>query len=699
TVDEGALSGGNEGGSATATLGLGAAELFTLTELPGADGDGGVTYGLELSSAGPLGTSLVDTATGDGVEVIASGGEIIGQTDGAVSGTNFEVFRLKIDATTGDVELELKRAVEHADADADDSPSFDSDIIEGLGMATGDGILVRATLSDGEATPDTASATLDISEAINITDDGPDIELTLGGALLETDDGALTNGNEGGTTFDTEGVGTLFTVTTNDPGADGDGGIVYSLSLSSTNVTTTLVDVASDEAVVLSVNGSGVIEGRTATSDDLVFTLAVAAATGAVTLTQIRAVTQGDADANDSPSYDSDIVGLGLTTEAIYLNATLSDAEVNADTDTSQIAIDDNIQFTDDGPGVLVEDSTTGTYSDASGNWTDTDGGTASWADVSGADGYASLSIELESYTIADSTPVDVSPDLVLTEGATREYSFSITDDFNGSGLDVTLDFDLVFNDDGTYDISTDTPPATVSEFDTSQGTLDAGGPDPVRTLTIGTDEITFSAVEPTTAAGLIAADLNEGEAHIEANAAYLSDQQLNVSTSGIANGNNVLQGNTVDNGISGPDGLTTKGGKVDESFVVDPMENVSSVTVTIDNSVGGYNLQTEQLYYRVYDSVDGVSDWMSVDSVEASPLGGGQVEFTVGDANGPNTIDAVQLAMGTGTIKIPVISFTRSETFDPDAITLDFEATLTDDDGDTFSDDFSVTLNPDVIV
>ena len=69
-------------------------------------------------------------------------------------------------------------------------------------------------------------------------------------------------------------MNSLFTVTTSSPGADGDGGTVYTLELG-TNTTTNLVDTATGQAVVLSLNASGEVEGRTETSGDLVFTLSV----------------------------------------------------------------------------------------------------------------------------------------------------------------------------------------------------------------------------------------------------------------------------------------------------------------------------------------------------------------------------------------------------------------------------------------
>jgi hypothetical protein len=212
-----------------------------------------------------------------------------------------------------------------------------------------------------------------------------------------------------------------------------------------------------------------------------------------------------------------------------------------------------------------------------------------------------------------------------------------------------------------------------------------------VRTLTIGTNAIVFSAVAADTSASTIDAFLNQSEGYIEANALHLSPAQINVSTAGIANGNNVFEGNAL-TGI--PDGLTTQGGKIDESFVVDPSNFLaSSVTVYIDNSVGGYNTSSEELYYRVYDADGLLTDWSLVTSAHLSPEPGGQVSFEIGDPKGPNYIDAIQLGMGTGTVKIPVIEFTTSTEFEPEPISLNLEATLTDGDDDTFSDGFDVDL------
>jgi len=63
-------------------------------------------------------------------------------------------------------------------------------------------------------------------------------------------------------------------------GADGAGTVnsAYALSVKTAGVDSGLVDVASNEAVLLTLNGAGVVEGRTASGNALVFTASVSAA-------------------------------------------------------------------------------------------------------------------------------------------------------------------------------------------------------------------------------------------------------------------------------------------------------------------------------------------------------------------------------------------------------------------------------------
>lgn len=656
--------------------------LGSLTGLfdPGTDVTG---FSFGISPTAPTMVSTIqgpgdltfDVTITEGANVVADGVTYDDQIMLSIGGTDHLQLLVKAD---GSIRLELLVPLDHSLVN---NPSDNDNEIYSLQF----GDLFAAFDGDGDYVAFQAS---DVGS--DIEDDAPAFTMTELETYLQTDDGDLEGGNTGdgtGTDSDTKTAAALFS-TTSSAGADGDGGTVYNLELGGTTATN-LVDTATGNSVFLFESG-GVIQGREgmdatdAATGEIVFTVSVDGTTGDVTLTQNRAVEHSTADTS---GYASDTTGLGVT-DAILLRGTLSDGESsNPDTATALIDLSDNLVFTDDGPAIDVLNAS-GTYgTGASGNW----------SDAPGADGEAQtpLSVSLDGYQITGSSAVDVSPDLVLSDQGSGLFTFSITDDFNGDGTDETVPFELQFNGDGTYDLTTDTPPATVVDFDTQNGQLDAGGPDPVRTLTVGEFEIVFSAVDPIADPSAISDDLNTGEANIETTADYLSDDELNVSTSGIANGNNVFEGNVLE---GNPDGDTTKGGKVDESFVVDPNVDVSSVTVFIDNSVGGYDTGSEELYYRVYDNGGGWTDWMLVEE-PLTPEAGGMVSFTIGDAEGPNYIDAVQLGMGTGTVKIPVIAFTTSLEFDPYALTLEFDATLTDGDGDTHTDDFSVFMDVDPAV
>jgi hypothetical protein len=347
---------------------------------------------------------------------------------------------------------------------------------------------------------------------------------------------------------------------------------------------------------------------------------------------------------------------------------------------------------------------------------------TGTWTHSPGEDDFKSLSVSFDSYQIGDG-PVTDGTALQTEDGLT--YTGSITDDFNGDGIDEEVGFTLIFDPEtDAYSFQMDNPPTQVITRDTTQGSLKAGGPDPVRTLLFGGSEagaddvVFFGAVATATASGVSggdaladppqtpndlldlvysgATDLTEDQIQ-----AFLtptnqiptlinSATQMNVSTSGIGINNNNLDGS----------GTGIQGG--DESFVFNPEEVVDKVTVYIDNSVGGYTPSTEELYYRIYYTDGSVSGQIQVtagmlsDAPRKDPLipdvaEGGKF-FVIDGAD--KQIDAVQLTMGAGTIKIPVIQWTIEQEFNPEPLQLDFTATIFDGDDDSQSDTFSIDLD-----
>ena len=66
----------------------------------------------------------------------------------------------------------------------------------------------------------------------------------------------------------------------------------------------------------------------------------------------------------------------------------------------------------------------------------------------------------------------------------------------------------------------------------------------------------------------------------------------------------------------------------------------------------------------------------------------------------GAKQIEAVQLTMGVGTVKIPVIQFTLEQESNPEPLDLTFTANLVDGDNDSSPDTFSVHVDaPDGII
>lgn len=378
-------------------------------------------------------------------------------------------------------------------------------------------------------------------------------------------------------------------------------------------------------------------------------------------------------------------------------------------TATDATEIGSKVQFEDDGPTITVDD--------ASGDFDN--GAQGTWDHNPGTDGLDSLSVTLDSYKINDDAVVTLNETLTgVVDNGNFVFTGAITDDFNGDGKDETVDFTLTLNpNDDTYDLQLDTPPPTVTVFDTSQGSLKAGGPDAVQTLEFSpaghTNDIIFFSVSPSVPLenGSVGSDPNDvqdlvkddpTEAQLEANNGGLitPTAQMNVSTSGIGVNNNNLDG-ADDSGepvIFAGTSIT----KNDESFVVNPEQDVDTVKVFIDNSVGGYSAATEDLYYVVYYTDGSVSDPIEVTADDLSPalktdpsvpqaaVGGTYFEIDGGDTQ----IEAVQLIMGKGTVKIPVIQFTIETEFTPQPITLNLTADLFDGDADNDQDPFTVFLD-----
>ncbi|OXR39503.1 hypothetical protein PSJE_01685 [Pseudomonas jessenii] len=624
----------------------------------GADGAGTLTYALDVVAGA---SGLTDTETGEAVNLSLNGTVVEGRT----ATTSLLVFTASV-AANGDVTLDQLRAVVHPDAtNPDDSTSLTSDNL----------VTLTATITDKEG--DSAQATLNIGQNLVFKDDGPTITTTGTEPTLTVDETVLA-------TNDTQSFAANFTSAF---GADGAGTLSYALGVVAG--ASGLTDTASNQAVNLSLNGT-VVEGRTATSNLLVFTVSVAA-NGSVTLDQLRAVVHSDpSNPDDSKSLTSDNL------------VTLTAIKTDGDGDSAQatLNIGQNLVFKDDGPALSFGNLIgTGSVLAQSGFWnmaTGADGLGAAGLDISLVNNQFTLVRPDNTTTTGTGTLNELSPSPDVN-GA-YQFAGTLTGDFdnNAATANTTVDYTLTAYADGRYALDLVQGFRSTIVLSSADGSLAAGGPDPVRTLLIpqtsnpaipsASEEIVFfsakalaSTADILTGIGLGAPDPTEAALQTNPLPSYIDPRAMNVSTSGIGVANNVLQGDNLA-AISA----------VDESFVINPESLLTAMKVFIDNSVAGYNTATEDLYYRIYYADGTFSDRIEVNTL--TPEAGGQVSFLVEKA-GTTLIDAVQLTMGRGDIKIPVIQFIQESESLASDVQLAFSATLTDKDGDSATSTFDANL------
>src|SRR5439155_680311 len=302
TVDESVL--------ATNASGAFAAQF---TPVFGADGQGATPVTYALSTPGGN-SGLTDTATGQAVMLSLVSGVVQGRT-----ATSDElVFTVSVDAS-GNVTLDQIRAVVHPTNDPNESKT----------LSAANLVVLTATANDKDG--DSASTPLNIGQLLVFKDDGPSITATAVGApTLTVDESVLATNATGG-------FAAQFTPVF---GADGQGATPVTYALSTPGGNSGLADTATGQAVMLSLV-SGVVQGRTATSNDLVFTVSVDAS-GNVTLDQIRAIVHPTADPDESKTLSA--------ANLVVLTATANDKD--GDSASTPLNIGQLLVFKDDGPTI-----------------------------------------------------------------------------------------------------------------------------------------------------------------------------------------------------------------------------------------------------------------------------------------------------------------------------------------------------------
>ncbi len=311
--------------------------FFDIFVDPGADDEKSRVFKLTLKKGS---TGLTDTESGEEVVLSKDGGDIVGMADGE------EVFRISVDPTNGDVEINQFRALVHDDpADHDQSSSPEI-------MNSG---LVKLTVIITDGDDDTARDSIELGKHIKFEDDGPVVDLnlqreamlvldeSLGGEGAEGDPNA---GDELNPNADDDAIGyaeiegtSLFNLTS-DPGTDGEDSTVFTLELMAGP--SGLTDTESGDPVVLSMDGDDVI--GTADGSE-VFRITVDEDTGDVTVNQYRALVHDDVNDHDE-STSPEIMNSNL----LKLTVTVTDGD--DDTASDSIDLGSVIKFEDDGPWI-----------------------------------------------------------------------------------------------------------------------------------------------------------------------------------------------------------------------------------------------------------------------------------------------------------------------------------------------------------
>ncbi|QQX56451.1 DUF5801 repeats-in-toxin domain-containing protein [Pseudomonas chlororaphis] len=643
TVDEDGLTNGIAGGVGDAP---GEATIAS----------GSVTGIFQSGADVPLSYSLSSNTSG--LPALSSGAvaltySVLGDTLTAKAGA-VDVFTFSLSAT-GAYSFTLLKPLDHP------AGNNENDITLNLGT------LLQATDKDG----DTVTAAAE-KLVITVDDDTPTANGTAVTGTVDED--GLANGIAGGV-GDVAGEATVASGSVTgifQSGAD----VPLSYSLSSN---TGGLPALSSGGVALAYSVLGNTLTAKAGATD-VFTLSLTVA-GAYTFTLLKPLDHAaGADEND--------LTLNLGT---LLQAT------DKDGDTVTAAADKLVITVDDDSPTLAFGNLIGTGTDHAqqGYWNmaaGADGLGAAGLDISLVNGQFTLVRPDNTTTIGTGTLVEQSPS--PDGNGAYQFAGTLTGDFdnNASTANTTVHYTLSAYANGTYALDLEEGFRSTIVLSSADGSLAAGGPDPVRTLMIGSEDVVFFAANPLapqtgdnsilTGIGLGAPDPTEAQLQTNPLPSYIGSSTMNVSTSGIGVANNNLEGNTTAGINAG-----------DESFVVNPETLLTSMKIFIDNSVGGYDPATEELYYTAYyDNGTTSGAPIKVQAADLHAEAGNQTSFIV-QWDGSHLIDAVQLIMGKGTIKVPVIQFIKEVQSLASDIQLAFNATVTDKDGDTATSAFDAKL------
>jgi VCBS repeat-containing protein len=422
----------------------------------GADQDGSkVSYTFEVTTA----TGLVDVATGSKIVLRATGNVVEGRLQDSPSTV---AFRLTV-AADGQATLDQIRAVRHLDASNPDDPVTLSPNI----------IRLIATVTDGDG--DKASALVAIGNTLVFRDDGPSIDA----ANADTNAITLTtqDADTRGSAFDiaTANFSAAFSTSLVNFGADGpaEAGAVtwtYSLALGSAAATSALTSNGVPVTLALV---SGEIVGSAAGTP--IFSIAVNAATGVVTLTQFAEIDHPLP--GSSSNYAAQLVELAANLVELRGTATIVDRDGDSISDIVAVDLGGNIRFADDGPSITA-------------------GGTASTLAVDESDFATNATVNLSGLFTGTTDfgadgPGAVTYELGVTAGAS-----GLIDSLTGEAVILSIEGGVVFGRTSMHEVfRISVAPGGLVTFNQSRAILHTpdSGPDQTKFLS-GSNLITLTA-------------------------------------------------------------------------------------------------------------------------------------------------------------------------------------------------------------
>ncbi len=617
-------------------------------------------------------TGLVDTLSGDAVVLSLEAGVVVGRAGpgGPV------VFTVSVNAA-GDVVVDQQRAVVHAD------PTNPDDVIS---LATDNLITISATVTDRDG--DSATATLNIGNNVQLEDDGPSIGASSTQPNLIVDETNLAANA-------TASFAGIFTADFGEDGpkdvddndvADADA-ISYQLDINAG--ASGLIDTLTGDAVVLTVE-AGTIVGRAGAGGPVVFVISVDGS-GNVTLDQQRAVVHDDPNDADESSSPAQLSADNLVT----LTATITDGDGDQESATANIGL--NFLFEDDGPSIdgdteqlpsLTVDETNFALN-ASANFA------AAFTSSFGADGPKdvddndvpdadaisfALGINAGSSGLVDTL---TGAAVVLTveagtvvgrAGAGGPVVFVVSVDGSGN---VTLDQQRAVVHDDPSDADESTSPAQLSAANLVTLTatiIDGDGDRDTATIDIG-QTLNFEDDGPS----IDVTATNEGSVLLTTQDA----ETIGAATDQAASAIN----------FSGVFGVTSNGG-------ADGTQNVTtSYTLAVANSVSG--LSSHGVAINLYN-VGGVIVG-STAGVAPANLTDASIVFTV-EVDGSGLVTVRQMQQIDHSVEASPLPGTDAPFDDQLAaladgrITLTRSATITDGDGDTATDNAVVDLGGNIL-